>query len=71
MIYKIIVATSIGHIKEFKTNDREQAYRMYYKATAFARNHNICFSVSLFMYCCGWTLLARETINPTAIIKLN
>lgn len=59
--YEIRSNTEKGHFKTVKTNDYEQACRIYEKYKQFAKNRGIYLEVAL--WCDGW-LYKSETINP-------
>jgi hypothetical protein len=66
--YRIVLETKRGQYKEIHTNDFEKALRFQEKYKAFAKKHNLTWTVSLFGQ--GF-LIESETINPTRIIAIN
>lgn len=66
--YHIVLETERGQYKEIHTNDFEKALRIQEKHKAFAKKHNLTWTVSLFGQ--GF-LIESETINPTRTIAIN
>lgn len=59
--YEIRTMTEHAHYKTVKTDNKEQAIRIYEKFKQFAKKHGIYLSVAL--WCDGW-LQESVTINP-------
>jgi hypothetical protein len=59
--FEIRTMTENGHFKTVKTENSEQACRIYEKFKKFAKTHGIYLEVAL--WCDGW-LQESATINP-------
>lgn len=67
MKYHVETTKEDGTVKTSHTNNFEQASRMYDKFKAFAKKHNLTWTVSLYGE--GF-LLESETINPTRVLAM-
>lgn len=65
--YQVIITKADGTEKISHTNDFEFALKLQEKYKAFAKNHSLTWTVSLYGQ--GF-LIESETINPTKVIAI-
>lgn len=66
--YRVVITKENGTSKTSHTNDFEFALKLQEKYKAFARKHNLTWTISLYGQ--GF-LIETETINPSRIIVVN